>query len=146
MNVLPALAWTLIVLLASGPSLPGERETVTLYLPHATELCLTAQTASLPDRDIQTLVDALAEENAIPNGVKVLNFTLDPTPVLDVSEEFELALATTGTAGERMMLYALVNTVLDAYELEEITLRCQGRVPETGHNLYTKPLGFDLDG
>ena len=53
---------------------------------------------------------------------------------------FALGLQSTGTAGELMYLSSLVNTILQAMDLEQIYLTCNGRVIETGHNYYDMPL------
>ena len=63
----------------------------------------------------------------------------DSQILLDVFQAFGDAAASTGTAGETMLLGSLVNTMLTYYNAETLTLTVDGAVLETGHNVYDTP-------
>ena len=131
-----------------------------LYLPNGDASAfetVTETTKASP----QGLVDALIAHGALPECTEVLSFFLDDHGVetqegetvsytpgdtltieLDLSQTFADAASSTGTAGETMLLGSLVNTMLEAYQADEVLLTCQGEVLETGHNVYDLPLTF----
>lgn len=131
-----------------------------LYLPNEDASAFETVTETVKATP-QGLVDALVAHGALPEGTEVLSFTLDDHGVetqegdtvsytpgdtvtieLDVSQAFGDAAASTGTAGESMLLGSLVNTMLKAYQADEVLLTCEGEVLETGHNVYDQPLTF----
>lgn len=85
------------------------------------------------------LVAALVTAGALPEGTAVLAFDGE---TIDLSEAFGEAVSHTGTAGEYLMLGALVNTLLTNLGLTEISVVSEGQIIETGHNVYDEPLAF----
>ena len=137
-----------------------EEMEITLYLPDEQAESLEEVTETV-DATPQGVVDALIAHGALPQGVKVNSFsmsdngtetqdgdTVSYTPGdtlhidLDLSSEFADAASSTGTSGELMLLGSLVNTMLKAYNADEITITCDGAPLETGHNVYEEPLTF----
>ena len=135
-----------------------EETEVTLYLPNDNADGFETVTETV-QANPQGIVDALIAHDALPEGVTVNDFRMENngtettegddaivsyTPgdsqiFLDVSQAFGDAAATTGTAGETMLLGSLVNTMLTYYNAEMLTLTVDGAVLETGHNVYDTP-------
>lgn len=137
-----------------------EETEATLYLPNDNADGFETVTETVKANP-QGLVDALIAHDALPEGVTVNEFrmedngtettegegddaTVSYTPgdsqiFLDVSQAFGDAAASTGTAGETMLLGSLVNTMLTYYNAETLTLTVDGAVLETGHNVYDTP-------
>ena len=135
-----------------------EETEVTLYLPNDNADGFETVTETV-QANPQGIVDALIAHDALPEGVTVNDFRMENngtettegddaivsyTPgdsqiFLDVSQAFGDAAATTGTAGETMLLGSLVNTMLTYYNAETLTLTVDGAVLETGHNVYDTP-------
>ena len=133
---------------------------VTLYLPNEQADAFEEVTETV-DATPQAIVDALIAHNALPEGTAVNSFSMRDngtetqegdvvsytagdtlTIDLDLSAEFAEAAASTGTSGEQMLLGSLVNTMLTAYNADELNLTCDGAVLETGHSIYDEPLTF----
>lgn len=138
----------------------AETMEITLYLPDDQAESLEEVTETV-DATPQGVVDALIAHDALPQGVQVNSFSMEDNGVetqegdtvsytpgdtlrinLDLSQEFADAAASTGTAGETMLLGSLVNTMLKAYNADELVLTCDGSPLETGHNVYDAPLTF----
>ena len=138
----------------------AEEMEITLYLPDDQAESFEEVTETV-DAQPQGVVDALIAHGALPEGVKVNSFTMRDngtetqegdtvsytagdtlTIDLDLSQEFADAASSTGTAGEQMLLGSLVNTMLKAYNADELNLTCDGAPLETGHNAYDQPLTF----
>ena len=137
-----------------------EEAEATLYLPNDNADGFETVTETVQTNP-QGLVDALIAHDALPEGVTVNDFRMEDngtettegegddasvsyTPgdsqiFLDVSQAFGDAAATTGTAGETMLLGSLVNTMLTYYNAQTLTLTVEGAVLETGHNVYDTP-------
>lgn len=100
------------------------------------------ETIALDALSPEQLIAALAEKGVFPKEGKVLSFTDDgETLTLDLSKEYEAFVAGYGTAGEAIAIGALVNTFLDAYQADSITLLVDGGAWSTGHADYDSPFG-----
>ena len=61
---------------------------------------------------------------------------------VDMNADFGAQIRSMGTAGEYLYMGGLVNTLLDAWGAESLTLTVEGNVLETGHEIYDYPLTF----
>ena len=110
----------------------------------------------------ENLIAALVDNGALPTGLEILKFehTIDDTPVasgddavspavgdsitMDCSEELQTALASTGTAGEWLMVGSLTKTVLNFYDADFLILTVDGEMVSTGHTIYDFPLTMKM--
>lgn len=91
----------------------------------------------------EALVLALAENGAIPEEVKVLSFEQDGEELqLDLSKEYQEYVSSCGTAGEWAAVGGLVNTFLEAYGAERITVLVEGVPLDSGHADYSGALSW----
>ena len=86
-------------------------------------------------------MDALAAQEALPEGSAVLSAEEGDPVKLDMNAAFGEGMMSTGTTGEILYLGALVNTVLDYTGAKHVELTVEGAPLETGHNLYDYPIG-----
>lgn len=144
MKKITVLALLLTILLTACAQPPGHD--VVLYLPNETADGYLEKTVRIDGETLQpqAVVDALAKEGALPEGIQVLSLgrTEDMQLVLDLSSSFAETLRATGTSGETMRVGSLVDTFLNAWGADQLTLTCDGDFLETGHNLYDTPLSF----
>ena len=96
--------------------------------------------------DENTVFAALKAAGTIPQEATLLSFRNDGGALtLDMSAEFASLVGTMGTSGEYMLLGSVVNTYLTAFDAQTVTLLSNGNPLETGHNIYSEPLGFFED-
>ena len=136
---------------ACGKREPEETTRVTLYLPDhdAVEAggygfvkkTLELHMAKLVSLQAMELVSHLVYDGALPEGCDVLHFYVS-TSELDMNAAFAQALSSSGTLGETLLLGCLVNTMLEFFALDSITITVEGEVLQTGHETYDHPLTF----
>lgn len=138
---------------AGKPESPGDKtageqgaaEQVAIYVPDAQAEHLTGTYvdvpagSSLPER----LVAGLIAAGALPEDVKLLDCSFDAAAgsfKLNLNEAYLNALEASGSAGETMLLYAVVNTFLFNYPTaSSLVLTVEGNAIETEHGLYSEP-------
>ena len=105
---------------------------------------LLSESVSIPELSPENIMAALLEKGAISQSVSVNSFLMDKTGVirLDLGKEFGGMISAMGTSGEYMMMGALVNTFLDAYGASGLMLQVDGKILETGHNIYDFTLEY----
>jgi len=138
-------------LFACGKQEPEETKRVTLYLPDHdaidaggygfTKKALDLHMPKLVSLQAMDLVANLVHEGALPEGCAALTFYVSIS-TLDMNAAFADALSRTGTLGETLLLGCLVNTILDFFALDSITIMAEGEVLQTGHEIYDYPLTF----
>ena len=89
----------------------------------------------------ELLLSSLTQYNIVTKDTKVRSARTekigDETVVfLDLSKEFGNYVSTIGTSGEYVIIGALTNTFLDAYEGDKLRLTVEGNFLESGHALY----------
>ena len=116
---------------------PSGTESVTIYVPDEQGETLTPTGADAKDDSDQSLVDALIAAGSLPEGVKVQSSSLENcTLTLDMNAAFGEAIRASGTAGETLKIYALVNTFAQTRVATAVLITVDGKVLESGHEIY----------
>ncbi len=116
---------------------PTGTESVTIYVPDEQGETLTPTGADAKDDSDQSLVDALIAAGSLPEGVKVQSSSLvNGTLTLDMNAAYGEAIRASGTAGETLKIYALVNTFAQARGATAVLITVDGKVLESGHEVY----------
>ena len=116
---------------------PSGTESVTIYVPDEQGETLTPTGADAKDDSDQSLVDALIAAGSLPEGVKVQSSSLENgTLTLDMNAAFGEAIRASGTAGETLKIYALVNTFAQARGATAVLITVDGKVLESGQEVY----------
>ena len=136
---------------ACGKQEPEETTRVTLYLPDHDAIetggygfvkkTMELHMAKLVSLQAMELVSHLVYDGALPEGCDALHFYVS-TSELDMNAAFAEALSRTGTLGETLLMGCLVNTMLEFFALDSITITAEGQVLQTGHEIYDYPLTF----
>ena len=129
----------------NSPPVPAPAEQpVVLYLPNENADGFVTKDA-MTDGTAEHIVSLLVEERALPEGCALLSFSNDVGgAVVDMNAAYGQAIGE-GTAAEYLRLGSVVNTLLNFYELTEITITIEGQVPNTGHEIYDYPLRFYVE-
>ena len=88
-----------------------------------------------------TLVDQLIQIGVLTEDVEILALSQRGGQLfLDFSPSFATLICSQGTAGEYIIMGSVVNTFLDAYGTETVSITVNGLVLESGHVIYDFPM------
>nr|WP_297171439.1 GerMN domain-containing protein [uncultured Agathobaculum sp.] len=120
---------------------PSGGESVIVYVPDEQGETLTPVGADAADDSDQALVDALVTAGSLPAGVEVLSSSIaDGVLTLDMNAVYGNAVRSSGTTGENMLIYSLVNTFAQARGVDSVLITVDGAPLESGHDIYDYPL------
>ena len=120
---------------------PSGGESVVVYVPDEQGETLTPVGADAADDSDQALVDALITAGSLPEGVAVnSSSTADGVLTLDMNAAYGEAVRSSGTTGENMLIYSLVNTFVQARGVDSVIITVDGAPLESGHEIYDYPL------
>lgn len=124
---------------------PAAPETfkLTVYYPDENLEGFEKKTVDVTAIDEQTIVDQLILAGVVPVHTKV-NKLENTTKQLrvDFSSDFANIVYNVGSSGEILKIGSVVNTFLEAYNAKEMIITVDGKVLESGHNIYDYPLTF----
>lgn len=124
-----------------APTAPTGGQSVVVYVPDETAETLVPVGTQAADTSDQALADALIASGALPEGVQVQSAVVEGDVLrLDMNEAYGDAVRASGTAGEAMLIYALVDTFAQAYGVQQVLITVEGEPLESGHAIYDKPL------
>ena len=114
---------------------------ITLYVPNESRSGFDTFDTYF-DGTIDGLVNALVTYGAIPKGTKVYSFTENgETAKFNLSDEFGVGVNEART-GEFLVVGSLVNTVIRYYKVDYVHFIVEGKILETGLNIYDSPIEF----
>ena len=120
---------------------PSGGESVVVYVPDEQGETLTPVGADAADDSDQALVDALITAGSLPEGVAVnSSSTADGVLTLDMNAAYGEAVRSSGTTGENMLIYSLVNTFVQARGVDSVIITVDGAPLESGHEICDYPL------
>lgn len=123
-----------------------EQETeLTIYYSNETADGLEAELVTVTELKPEIIIGYLAKHNIVAIDTKVNTFFIEEDGDrkvirMDLSEAFGEYINTMGTSGEAVIMTALTNTFLEAYEADSMKLLVDGKVLETGHAVYEEEL------
>lgn len=114
---------------------------ITLYYGNANADGFDTEAVTLQELTPENIIAALAEKDVVPEDTEVLSFSDGGEQLtLDLSAEFEQSVSNYGTAGEYVSVGGVVNTFLEAYDAESVTILVEGNTWSSGHADYETPL------
>lgn len=123
------------------PDVPEQPQSVIVYVPDEQAETLLPVGAEAADDSDQALVDAMVALGALPAGAMVQGTKeADGVLTLDMNAVYGNAVRSSGTAGENMLVYALVDTFIQARGVDKVLVTVDGAALESGHAVYDTPL------
>lgn len=120
---------------------PSGGESVVVYVPDEQGETLTPVGTDAEDDSDQALVDALIAAGSLPEGAAVQSSsTADGVLTLDMNAVYGDAVRSSGTTGESLLIYSLVNTFVQARGVNSVLITVDGAPLESGHEIYDYPL------
>lgn len=120
---------------------PVESSKAILYIPNANAEGWDVKEVGIEQVTADALIGQLVGQGVLADSVTVQNFEEaeeDGKYVLklDLSANFRDSILSMGSAGETLTIGALVNSFLDTYGAESISVTVDGGVLESGHTSY----------
>lgn len=126
-----------------GPSYPVGTFQFTIYTPNETLDGFTENSATISVLHPQGIMFTLTAAGFVNKDITANSAVLDGTQLnLDLNQAFLDQLVTMGATGEKMLVGAVVNTFLSAYQCETVMLTVNGETIDSGHVIYDSPLSF----
>lgn len=120
---------------------PSGGDSAVVYVPDEQGETLTPVGTDVADDSDQALVDALIAAGSLPEGAAVQSSsTADGVLTLDMNATYGEAVRASGTTGESMLIYSLVNTFVQARGVDSVMITVDGAPLESGHEIYDYPL------
>ena len=136
----PAEVQTLFATLSGYMALP-QPNCIWLYYGDENAEHLVATLYPIADFSEYSVLGVLRSAGHFDGSVELLSFAQEGSHLtLDFNEAFAQRIRSTGTAGEYIIMGSLVNTYLDAYNAETVTVTVEGQSWESGHVIYDMPM------
>lgn len=120
---------------------PSGGDSAVVYVPDEQGETLTPVGTDVADDSDQALVDALIAAGSLPEGAAVQSSsTTDGVLTLDMNAVYGDAVRSSGTTGESLLIYSLVNTFVQARGVDSVIITVDGAPLESGHEIYDYPL------
>ena len=114
---------------------------VKLYKGNEQANGFTTTTVKIKNLTAYSIIKELKAIGAVASNVKANSLEyVGKNLTLDLSKEFAEDVASCGTAGEYIKVGSVVNTFIDAFGVDTLTITIEGKPLETGHTIYDGPL------
>lgn len=114
---------------------------ITLYQGNEQADGFVTSQVTIKYKTAYSILNKLKEMDVIASDVKANSLEYKGEElVLDLSEEFLTDILASGSAGEYIKVGSVVNTFIDAFDTEALTITVDGESWESGHVLYDAPL------
>lgn len=120
-----------------------EKEQVPLVLYYGNEMLdgLIAEEVMVDNKSAEVIIDLLSNHNIVSKDTRVVHFTMEEKDgknilYLDLSKQFKDYMGLVVESGEYVVMGALTNTFLDAFESDGILITIEGVTLETPTHVY----------
>lgn len=125
----------------------AQQAEVMIYYGNGASDELDAETSVMEQVTAENLVDALLKHNIVSLGTKVNSFEEEEkdgqkTLHLDLSKSFYEYLKTMTKEGEKIIIYSVAATFVEAYDADGIVITVEGKALKTEHASYEEPLHY----
>lgn len=131
----------------------AEEKELIIYYSNRNADGLETETIPVADITPEVIISNLAKHNIVSIDTRVNECHVskmegqDKTVItLDMSKAFGEYIKTMGSSGETVIIAALTDTFLEAFQADSLRLSVEGAVLETGHGIYAEELTYwDID-
>lgn len=125
----------------------AQQAEVMIYYGNGASDELSAETSFMEQVTAENLVDALSRHNIVSLGTKVNSFEEEEadgkkTLRLDLSKSFYEYLKTMTKEGEKIIMYSVAATFMEAYDADGIFITVDGKILKTEHATYEEPIHY----
>lgn len=114
---------------------------ITLYKGNDKATGFVTKKVTIKNLTAYSIIKELKSYGAVSKKVKANSLEyVDKKLVLDLSKDFAKDVSSSGTAGEYVKVGSVVNTFIDAFKVDTLTITVDGKPWESGHNVYDGPL------
>lgn len=109
-----------------------EKVNITIFIPNDTADGLNEKNVTINHLTAYSIINALADNNIVPKGTKAINFEIkNNIGYLDVSSS--IYNLQSGSSAETLMLDAIKQTFLKAFNIQKVKLTVDGNTYSGGH-------------
>ena len=119
--------------------------TITVYKPNDNCDSLETVSVEVPEINSKNIINVLVQNEVLNKTIKIQSEEINEDSAgkhlrIDFNEEFINYISSFGTSGEFAIMGSIVNTFIDALDVDDVFITVGGDVLETGHCTYDEPL------
>ncbi|MBS7007075.1 GerMN domain-containing protein [Anaerostipes sp.] len=119
---------------------PDVKECI-IYAPDDNVETLINGKVKIRDVTAQKLLKEMIKMGTLEEGTKINSFQIrKQIAYIDFNKAFEKTLRKMGSSGEGLTVQAVTKTICDNLGTKAMKFTVEGKVLETGHNIYDEPL------
>lgn len=112
----------------------------TIYAPDDNVETLIQGKVKIQDVTAQKLLKEMIKMGTLEEGTKINSFQIKKqTAYVDFNNTFEKTLRRMGSSGEVLTVQAVTKTICENLGTKSMKFTVEGKVLETGHNIYDEP-------
>ena len=112
----------------------------TIYAPDDNVETLIQGKVKIQDVTAQKLLKEMIKMGTLEEGTKINSFEIrKQTAYVDFNRAFEKTLRKMGSSGEVLTVQAVTKTICENLGTKAMKFTVEGKVLETGHNIYDEP-------
>lgn len=112
----------------------------TIYAPDDNVETLIQGKVKIQDVTAQKLLKEMIKMGTLEEGTKINSFQIKKqTAYIDFNKTIEKTLRKMGSSGEVLTVQAVTKTICENLGTNAMKFRVEGKVLETGHNIYDEP-------
>ena len=126
---------------SSADASSKKKYSIKLYKGNDNANGFVTKTVKINNLTAYSIIKELKAFGAVAPGVKANSLDYKGKYLtLDLSKEFAEDISSAGTSGEYVKVGAVVNTFIDAFNVDTLTITVEGKAWESGHVTYDRPL------
>lgn len=118
-------------------------ESYKVYVPNDNANGFVVEVIEVEQITLDSVIDELKKHNILTGAVSVNQFeVVDNQLNIDFNQAFSDLVCSMGTSGEMMTVGSVVNTLIDALQVESVFFTVNNQILESGHVIYDCPNTF----